>query len=72
MKRYFKCFKCGGSLTVTEDGKEAEGIMCTAPMAARTSGICGGAFSVEITEEEYDVTMAAWEKIINNQIKPYE
>jgi len=70
MKRYFKCWKCG-ALTFTENGKEVEGFMCTMPMACRTSGVCGGAFSIEISEEEYYATTAAWEKArneINNQI----
>ena len=74
MKRYFKCCKCGSYLTITEDGKEVESIVCTAPMTIRISEICGGAFSIEITEEEYNATIAVWEKVKNenNQIKSKE
>jgi len=57
-KRYFKCFKCG-ALTYTEDGGIPE-ICCTASMAVRTSGICGGAFSIEISEDEYFTTISRW------------
>jgi hypothetical protein len=54
-KRYWKCYKCG-SVGYTE-GKLLDNdpkTMCLAPMPVRTSGICGGSFSIEISEQEYN------------------
>lgn len=35
--------------------------LCINPMIERTSGICGGSFTVEITEEEYRTKLKEWE-----------
>jgi len=56
---FFKCNKCG-SLTATKDDQDAG--MCTLPVTYRTSGICGGGFSIKITEEEYKTTIEKWMK----------
>jgi len=55
-KRYWKCWKCS-SVGYTE-GKfvdNSPSTMCCASIPIRTSGICGGSFSIEITEVEYNV-----------------
>ena len=50
-KRYFKCSRCG-SKVMFFDGRQ--NMVCTSPFLQRTSGICGGNFDTEITEEEYN------------------
>lgn len=51
---YYKCCKCGKTLSLHS------GITCTQPMAVRTSGICGGSTTQEITKEEYFETLYKW------------
>lgn len=51
---YYKCCKCGKTLSLHS------GITCTQPMAVRTSGICGGSTTQEITKEEYFETLYNW------------
>ena len=54
-KRYWKCWKCGAvGYTEGELVENNPSTMCCAPMPVRTSGICGGSFSIEITEQEYN------------------
>jgi len=48
--RYFKCSKCGHKIQTTNNDS---GFLCTQPTPVRTSGICGGSYNVEISEEEY-------------------
>lgn len=36
--------------------------MCTGPVGYRTSGICGGSFTVEMTEETYNKQLQDWEE----------
>lgn len=62
--KYFKCSKCGGSLTAT---KSNDGGMCVMPFGARVSGICGGGMSIEITEEEYNAQLKSWEELRNKK-----
>ena len=45
--KYFLCNKCGSSILFVEEGKEPSG-MCCEPMTVRTSGICGGGFTIEL------------------------
>ncbi len=49
--RYFQCWKCG--CKTKTDGK-APDYMCTNSFPVRISGICGGSFTNEITEEQYN------------------
>lgn len=65
MNKYYRCNKCGGSIFKTE--LKMVRPMCTAPMAGRTSGICGGSISTEITEEEYNTQLKEWEEKRNNK-----
>ena len=37
--------------------------MCIGAVTYRTSGICGGSFSIEMTKEEYDNQLKEWEKL---------
>ena len=53
-ERYFKCWKCGKTLSLHS------GITCTQPMAVRTSGMCGGSTTQEITKDEYFETLYKW------------
>jgi|688.fasta_scaffold2065801_2 hypothetical protein len=62
--RYFKCSKCGESIRkiLHPSLSDLDNMpVCIFPMVERTSGICGGSFSVEITEEEYNETLKEWE-----------
>jgi hypothetical protein len=59
MMKYFKCNKCGGSLTTITD-ESIPNIICLEPMKVRISGICGGEY-IEITKEEYDLTQEYWD-----------
>ena len=52
-KRYFQCWKCG-AVGYTIDGSSPQNTVCCSPMVIRTSGICGGSFTIEITEQEYN------------------
>jgi len=65
MEKYFRCNKCGSSMFKTE--LETMRPICTAPMAVRTSGICGGSISNEITEEEYNTQLKEWEEQRNKK-----
>lgn len=56
--KYYKCNKCGSSITVND-----KNVLCTTSAPYRTSGICGGSISVEISEEEYKETIARWETL---------
>lgn len=49
--RYFKCWKCGCKTKTTG---EKPNFMCINSMPVRTSGICGGSFTIEITKKEYN------------------
>lgn len=62
--RFFRCNKCGQYITKVENEKQLGG-MCTGPMAVRTSGICGGSMTKEMTEEEYNTQLKEWEEIRN-------
>jgi hypothetical protein len=62
--KYFRCDKCGQYITKAETCSQRSGI-CTGPMAARTYGICGGSFTIEMTEEEYNAQLKEWEEIRN-------
>ncbi len=57
--RYFRCNKCG-SISVVENSRQMNN-MCTSYAGYRTSGICGGSFSIEMTEEEYKAQLQEWE-----------
>lgn len=58
----YKCWKCG---SITDHrGKDS---MCVAPMAVRTSGICGGSLNVVITRETYDNQIKEWEDLRNEK-----
>jgi len=39
--------------------------MCTGSFPWRTSGICGGSMTNEMTEEEYNAQLKAWEEARN-------
>jgi hypothetical protein len=58
-ERYFRCDKCGNFITKVDHG-QSRGGMCTGPMAVRTSGICGGGFTIEMTKEEYNTQLKEW------------
>ena len=64
--KYFKCSKCGQAMIKLENG-ETNNHMCISPVSYRTSGICGGAFDNEITEEEYNETIIGWERQRNDK-----
>lgn len=51
-RKYFKCWKCGGTV-YTNDGSKPN-VVCTYPMAVRTSGICGGSYTENSNKEEFD------------------
>ncbi|MFW5847478.1 MAG: hypothetical protein ACOCVF_00975 [bacterium] len=51
--RYFKCFKCGSKI-MTTNNENGDRFVCIEPVPFRTSGICGGIYSIEITEKEYN------------------
>jgi hypothetical protein len=52
---YYICSRCGGSVATNWDSAT-----CTLPVSYRTSGICGGSISMEITEEDYKQTTSQW------------
>lgn len=56
-KRFFKCSRCGHSMT------KDYGLMCMEPVTFRTSGVCGGSLDEEITKEEYEKTLIKWEEL---------
>lgn len=47
MDKYYKCYKCGSSISDTE------GALCAFEAPYRISGICGGSMTEELTPEEY-------------------
>lgn len=56
MSKYYECWKCGESVSTTE------GTLCAMPMSFRTSGICGGSCTNELSEEEFN---NKWKEIID-------
>jgi len=52
MKRYWQCQKCG-NISITKD---ISPLLCAAPLACRTSGICGG-WLKELTKKEYKLKL---------------
>ncbi len=59
--KYFRCNKCGQFITKVDDARQMNG-MCVGPFAARISGICGGSFTNEMTEKEYNAQLKEWEE----------
>lgn len=59
MNKYYKCDRCGGSLA-TNIHISYNTVMCTVPSPYRTSGICGGSISSEITHKEYLNIKSMW------------
>jgi len=55
MDKYYQCRRCGGSLAVNYDSA-----ICTLPVPHRTSGICSGSISMEITEADYNQVRSQW------------
>jgi hypothetical protein len=55
MDKYYQCSRCGGSVAVNWDSA-----MCTLRASYRTSGICGGSISMEITESDYNQVKSQW------------
>lgn len=56
MEEYWKCNKCGNSISTTY------GALCTQPMAVRTSGICCGWHTIKLTKEEYEKLLEEYTK----------
>lgn len=65
--KYFRCNKCGQYITKV-DNIDQSYTMCTGAFAGRTSGICGGSFTIEMTEEEYNTQLKDWEEQRNKKI----
>ena len=64
-ERYFKCWKCGALAVTYDDKKPIAG--CVQPFPNRTSGICGGSFTIEISKEEFfELRKKINEKILKN------
>jgi len=55
MSKFYICSRCGGSVATNWDSAT-----CTLPVSYRTSGICGGSISMEITEDDYKQTVSQW------------
>lgn len=53
-EKYYKCSKCGAVCHGLNDF-DAKGTGCTASAPWRTSGICGGSFTIPINKAEYDL-----------------
>jgi hypothetical protein len=65
--KYFRCNKCGQHITKVENYTQLNG-MCTGSVTYRTSGICGGSFTNEMTEEQYNAQLKEWEEARNKKI----
>jgi|LakMenE18May11ns_1017448.scaffolds.fasta_scaffold9663420_2 hypothetical protein len=62
--KYFICSKCGEVIRKVPNPSKIDltnMTLCVNPMGVRTSGICGGSVTVEITEEEYNTKLKEWE-----------
>ena len=56
---YYECNKCGQAISSSKDG------MCTTVAVYRVSGICGGSFSKEISDDN-----TKWKEVIKkNKLK---
>ena len=53
-KHYYRCNKCGQSVS------DLKGVSCHQPMEVRTSGMCGGSCTVEMTVTEYYDQIIEW------------
>lgn len=65
--KFFRCDKCGQRITKVDSEKQMNS-MCTGSVTYRSSGICGGSFSVEMTEEEYNKQLKDWEEKRNKNV----
>ena len=62
--KYYICSKCGDTIRKVPNPTKVDLTnmnLCVNPLLERTSGICGGSFTVEITEEEYNTKLKDWE-----------
>lgn len=66
LPKYYRCDKCGQYITKVETPNQMGG-MCTGDASYRISGICGGSFSIEMTEEEYNAQLKEWENKRNEK-----
>ncbi len=62
-ERYFRCNKCGKTIAKVKEWDHAG--MCTIGFIGRTSGICGGGFTIEISKEEYYNQLKEWDQTVN-------
>lgn len=60
--KYYRCSKCGQYIAKVRNAVELSHSMCTGSVSYRTSGICGGSFSIEMTEEEYNAQLRVGRK----------
>lgn len=65
-ERYFRCNKCGLFITKVTNGEDRGG-MCTGTMAVRTSGVCGGGFTIGMTKAEYIAQLKEWGHIVKKE-----
>lgn len=63
--KYYKCDKCGEAIRELRHPslrKIEDTPTCTKPITYGTSNICGGSFSIELTEEEYNKQLKDWKE----------
>lgn len=56
--KYFLCNKCGASILFVPEG-EGSGGMCVELIPVRTSGICGGSFTIELVPKMESVNIGS-------------
>ena len=63
--KFFKCSKCGALRKVPSPSKVdlKNMVGCSGPV----SGMCDGSFTIEITVEEYNVTLEKWDNERKNK-----
>ena len=64
--KYLRCNKCGQYIAKADNASQLPA-MCVGSVIYRTSGICGGSFTVEMTEEEYNTQLNEWEEKRNKK-----
>ncbi len=62
MDKYYQCNRCGGSLALNYNKA-----ICTLPVTYRTSGICSGSISTQVSKIEYLKIRSLWRTAIRRK-----
>lgn len=68
MERFYKCNKCGSNITKLKDGEKSP--VCTSPALMPVRRVCGGSFTIELSEQEVIEQLVKW-NVNDDEIKEF-